>query len=88
MECNKDVCMYDVITTTTTLENVPVQSGSATHEAFSVREMYKAYFNSEAGSVSWQAGTKHISTQEQGPSLGKPINLGMFHSLSYSITIN
>jgi hypothetical protein len=41
----------DVITTTTTLGNVPMQSGSVTHEAFRVREMYKAYFNSEAGSV-------------------------------------
>jgi hypothetical protein len=32
-----------------------MQGGSATQELFHVHEMYKAYLNSEVGSVPWQA---------------------------------
>lgn len=33
--------------------------GNATHEAFRVRDSFKNYFNSRAGSVSWQQ--KHVT---------------------------
>ncbi|CAI6357151.1 unnamed protein product [Macrosiphum euphorbiae] len=36
------------------LENLPMQGGNATKDAFYVREKFKDYFNSEVGSVSWQ----------------------------------
>jgi len=45
------------ISTTTqvsTLENIPAQGGNATQQAFAVRDIYKTYFSSSAGSVSWQ----------------------------------
>uniref|UniRef100_A0A0P4WL05 DDE Tnp4 domain-containing protein n=2 Tax=Scylla TaxID=6760 RepID=A0A0P4WL05_SCYOL len=35
------------------LENLPLQGGNATRDALAVRELYKDYFNSEAGSVPW-----------------------------------
>lgn len=38
------------------LENLPMQGGNATKDAFHVREKFKDYFNSEVGSVSWQEG--------------------------------
>jgi len=38
------------------LENLPMQGGNATNDAFHVREKFKDYFNSEIGSVSWQDG--------------------------------
>lgn len=36
------------------LQNLPMQGGNATKEAFSVRDLFKNYFNSDSGSVSWQ----------------------------------
>ena len=36
------------------LQNLPLQGGNATRDALTVRELYKDYFNSEAGSVPWQ----------------------------------
>lgn len=39
----------------TSFINIPIQGGNATREAFSVREMFKEYFNSHIGSVSWQS---------------------------------
>lgn len=42
---------------TITLENLPMQGGNATKDAFRVRELIKDYFNSEVGSVPWQEYT-------------------------------
>lgn len=36
------------------LGNLPLQGGNATKDAFQVRELFKEFFNSEAGSVPWQ----------------------------------
>lgn len=36
------------------LENLPMQGGNATRDAFRVRELFKHYFNSDVGSVPWQ----------------------------------
>ncbi|XP_031339861.1 protein ALP1-like [Photinus pyralis] len=36
------------------LDNLPMQGGNATQDAFRVRELFKEYFNSEIGSVPWQ----------------------------------
>jgi len=38
------------------LENLPMQGGNATKDAFHVREKFKDYFNLEVGSLSWQEG--------------------------------
>ncbi|EFN69199.1 hypothetical protein EAG_01536, partial [Camponotus floridanus] len=40
-----------------TLENLPMQDGNATKDAFRVRELIKDYFNSDIGSVPWQEYT-------------------------------
>jgi len=37
-----------------TLQNIPTQGGNASQPAFQVRELFKDFFNSTAGSVSWQ----------------------------------
>ncbi|XP_026831161.1 protein ANTAGONIST OF LIKE HETEROCHROMATIN PROTEIN 1-like [Ooceraea biroi] len=37
-----------------TLENLPMQGGNATKDAFRIRNLLKDYFNSEVGSVPWQ----------------------------------
>lgn len=37
-----------------TLQNIPTQGGNASQPAFQVRELFKEFFNSTAGSVSWQ----------------------------------
>jgi hypothetical protein len=38
----------------TTLNNIPIQGGRAGQAAFATRELYREFFNSPAGSVSWQ----------------------------------
>ena len=35
------------------LINIPMQGENAPQEAFRVRELFKEYFNSPAGSVAW-----------------------------------
>ncbi|XP_071054469.1 uncharacterized protein [Onthophagus taurus] len=49
---------HDITSTTvaeeTKLEKLPMQGGNTTRDAFRVRELFKDFFNSEAGSVPWQ----------------------------------
>jgi len=44
----------DPPTISSELQNIPMQGGSARQAAFEVRELYKDFFNSPAGSVPWQ----------------------------------
>lgn len=44
----------DAIAEESRLKNLPMQGGNAAREAFRVRELFTNFFNSEAGSVTWQ----------------------------------
>lgn len=50
----RDLSTNQETTTTITLENIPMQGGNASQEAFRTRETFKAFFKSSAGSIPWQ----------------------------------
>lgn len=48
---NKANCTFN---DSTTLEEISRQDGNASLETFTVRDLFKDFFNSPSGSVSWQ----------------------------------
>jgi hypothetical protein len=52
--CKRTTTNTNGTTEDTRLENMPMQDGNATRDAFRERELLKDYFSSESGSVPWQ----------------------------------